>query len=157
MTDFWANWGAHDQTFEMGSRIDHCRWRARAASAADMALKAPPLPVAVVYSWTGCYVGASGRGLWAHKRWVDSDPLSTTFNQTRFDHTTSGGMAGGQIGCDYQTGRWVFGIEGSYHWANLNATSIDRIFNTVSGTTNVSGSGRSRVASASPCSTAIKG
>jgi outer membrane immunogenic protein len=112
-----------------------------AASAADMAVKAPPPPVAVVYSWTGCYVGASGGGLWAHKRWVDSDPLSTTFNQTRFDHTTSGGMAGGEIGCDYQMGRWVFGIEGSYHWADSNATSIDRIFATVSGTTNVSGLG----------------
>jgi len=112
------------------------------AVAADMPMpvKAPPVPVAV-YTWTGCYVGGSGGGLWAHKRWTDDDNLSTTFGRTRFDHTTSGGMAGGQVGCDYQTGRWVFGGEGSYHWADSNATSNDLVFTNVSGTTNVSGLG----------------
>jgi outer membrane immunogenic protein len=115
------------------------------AVAADMAVKAMPvkaLPVpVVVYTWTGCYVGASGGGLWAHKRWTDDDTLSTTFGRARYDHSTSGGMAGGQVGCDYQMGRWVFGIEGSYHWADSNATSNDLIFTNVSGTTNVTGLG----------------
>ncbi|MBR1086652.1 porin family protein [Bradyrhizobium manausense] len=112
------------------------------AVAADMPMpvKALPLPVAV-YTWTGCYIGGSGGGLWAHKRWTDADNLSTTLGSVRFNHTAGGGMVGGQLGCDYQVGRWVFGIEGSYHWADSNATSNDLIFTNVSGTTNVSGFG----------------
>jgi outer membrane immunogenic protein len=111
------------------------------AFAADMPLKALPPPVVMVYTWTGCYVGASGGGLWAQKRWVDDDQLSTAFGRTRFVHTTSGGMAGGQVGCDAQMGRWVFGGEGSYHWADSNATSLDQVFTNISGTTNVTGLG----------------
>jgi outer membrane immunogenic protein len=110
------------------------------AFAADMPLKALPPPVAL-YTWTGCYVGGNGGGLWAHKRWVDDDQLSTAFGQTRFDHTTSGGMGGGQVGCDYQMGRWVFGIEGSYDGANSKATSLDQVFTNISGTTDVTGLG----------------
>ena len=34
-------------------------------------------------------------------------------------------MIGGQIGCDYQFGRFVVGIEGSYHWVDANVTSAD--------------------------------
>src|SRR3977135_2465904 len=68
------------------------------AMAADMPLKAPP-PVAI-FSWTGCYVGAhvggkSGRG-----------------TPTAGSMTVSGALGGGQIGCNYQVGTWVFGIEG---------------------------------------------
>lgn len=106
-----------------------------------MPVKAPPVPV-VVYTWTGCYIGGNGGGLWAHKRWTDDDTLSTTFGRQLEDHTTSGGMAGGQIGCDYQTGRWVFGIEGSYDWVDSNATTGNLVFPlNLSGTTNVTGLG----------------
>jgi outer membrane immunogenic protein len=110
------------------------------AFAADMPLKALPPPVAL-YTWTGCYVGANGGGLWANKRWVDDDQLSTAFGQTRIDHTASGGMGGGQVGCDYQMGRWVFGIEGSYDGVNSKATSLDQVFTNISGTTNVTSLG----------------
>ena len=36
------------------------------ASAADMALKAPPPPPAPIFSWTGFYVGAQVGGAWGH-------------------------------------------------------------------------------------------
>src|ERR1700752_3841345 len=36
-----------------------------AASAADLPLKAPPMPVVTVYNWTGCYVGGNIGGKWA--------------------------------------------------------------------------------------------
>ncbi len=35
------------------------------ASAADMAVKAQPLPPAPIMSWTGCYVGVNGGGAWS--------------------------------------------------------------------------------------------
>ena len=36
--------------------------------AADMALKAPPLPPPAP-TWTGWYIGANGGGGWAHTDW----------------------------------------------------------------------------------------
>ncbi len=34
--------------------------------AADMAVKARPAPIPVpVYSWTGCYIGVNGGGIWS--------------------------------------------------------------------------------------------
>jgi outer membrane immunogenic protein len=112
------------------------------AVAADLPYKARPMPVVEVYNWTGCYIGLSGGGLWAHKRWTDDDPFSGARGLDRESHTASGGMFGGQAGCDYQTGRWVFGIEGSYHGSNASATTNDLLVPTVfTGTTDVRGLG----------------
>jgi outer membrane immunogenic protein len=97
------------------------------AVAADMAVKARPMPPApvVVYTWTGCYIGVSGGGAWVHKRWDDIDQFSRFRGLTRADHTATGGMGGGQVGCDYQTGRFVFGIEGSYHAVDATVRTPD--------------------------------
>ena len=37
-----------------------------------------------------------------------------------------GGLAGGQIGCNYQTGMLVLGIEGEGFWSGMKIT-IDRL------------------------------
>jgi outer membrane immunogenic protein len=95
------------------------------AVAADMAVKAMPMAPPVVYTWTGCYIGASGGGVWAHKVWNDRDQFSRFNGLNRADHTADGGMVGGQIGCDYQFGRFVIGIEGSYHWVDASVTNPD--------------------------------
>lgn len=90
------------------------------AMAADipvrMPVKAPP-PVVTVYSWTGCYIGAHGGGAWGNKRF--RDPITgTDFDFA--EHDVNGFLIGGQIGCNYQTGQWVFGIEGNAAWANVD-------------------------------------
>jgi outer membrane immunogenic protein len=76
------------------------------AMAADMMpLKAPPPPPA--WTWTGCYVGVNGGGGWGKDRnWTDSTGV------VHGGQNISGGMAGGQIGCDYQFGSWVVGVAG---------------------------------------------
>jgi outer membrane immunogenic protein len=83
------------------------------AMAADMPLKAPP-PVAI-FSWTGCYVGAHVGGKSGRV-----SPITAGANTggvapgtaTSGSITMSGALGGGQIGCNYQVGTWVFGIEG---------------------------------------------
>jgi len=90
------------------------------ASAADMAprpyTKAPPMVAPVLYTWTGCYIGINGGGGWGRDRWRDQATgidIGTT--------SPSGGVIGGQVGCDYQFGgNFVAGIEGMFDWANLN-------------------------------------
>lgn len=83
---------------------------APAAQAADMALKTP-LPPAPAYSWTGCYLGVHAGG--------------GAMNATFVDEWGGGGVAGGQIGCNYQIEHLVVGIEGEGYWSGLKSTFTD--------------------------------
>ena len=79
------------------------------AIAADLPMKAPPAPPPVLFSWTGFYIGANIGGKWADISHEVTGPATTfTFNRD----TTSSFIGGGQIGYNWQTGAWVFGIEG---------------------------------------------
>lgn len=91
------------------------------ALAADLPVKAPPIVPVAVYSWTGCYVGANGGGLWVRKDWRDS--RSQTANGS---HDADGGLGGIQGGCNYQTGHFVLGIQGDYDWADATGSSLDQ-------------------------------
>jgi outer membrane immunogenic protein len=105
-------------------------WSAPAKSA-DMPLKAPPPPPAPVYSWTGCYLGGSAGGVWRR-----SDSTNVSFVDggsgaaaaaaagalpTAYNYGGSGWIGGGQLGCNYQTSNWVFGLETDISGTNLNA------------------------------------
>src|SRR5664280_2079646 len=93
----------------------------QSASAADIpapVYKAPPAAV-VVSNWTGCYIGINGGYGWGRKDF-SSDTLGDLGS-----HTATGGVAGGQVGCDYQTGPWVFGIRGMFDWADMTGSHIN--------------------------------
>jgi len=92
------------------------------ACAADLAVKAPIAP-AVTFSWTGCYIGANGGGGWGSNKW--NDPALGDFLFA--SHDLSGWAAGGQVGCNYQTGIWVFGAEVDGDYANLNGFGPDLV------------------------------
>jgi outer membrane immunogenic protein len=94
-----------------------------AASAADMAVKARPVPVAL-FSWTGCYIGISGGGKWARAQENVVIPAAGLFGQTAIGYTTEPDtwLVGGQAGCNMQSGNWVFGVEADAHaqrWSSL--------------------------------------
>lgn len=77
-----------------------------AAFAADMPQRAP-MPAkayaAPASSWTGCYAGIAGG--WDR---VDSG------------ESANGGLVGGTLGCNVQTGNWVYGIEGDALWNGID-------------------------------------
>jgi outer membrane immunogenic protein len=90
------------------------------ALAADMAVKAPLLKApAPAFSWTACYLGANGGGAWT---------------QTTMSHVPDGGdygkensqgyFGGAQVGCDYQSGIWVFGVKGQASFGDSNRTHV---------------------------------
>jgi len=106
------------------------------ASAADIAPRYTKAPVAApvpVATWTGCYVGAN-------LGWVGGDdnlfthpgPPSAFFGQNfnpspnahSYTPHDSGVTGGGQIGCNYQTGSWVFGVEGDINASSLRERSF---------------------------------
>jgi outer membrane immunogenic protein len=113
------------------------------AFAADMPLKAPPPPVPV-WTWTGFYVGGSVGGKWNDTNayvfptgcflntapgtgcggaapglsGVAANPIRS--DSTRLDNSTF--IAGGQAGYNWQSGRFVAGVEGDISWTGLNQT-----------------------------------
>jgi outer membrane immunogenic protein len=82
------------------------------AFAADMAVKAPSMPIAPPFNWTGCYIGGHFGGAFGRKELSDDDFTTLGFSSVSAD--TGGFLPGGQIGCNYQGfGNWVVGVEGS--------------------------------------------
>jgi outer membrane immunogenic protein len=96
------------------------------AAAADLAArpytKAPPPPIAVVYDWSGFYIGANGGWGSSHKCWDFTTPAGT-FVAAEGCHDATGGVAGGQIGYRWQAGTWVFGVEAQGDWADLKGSN----------------------------------
>jgi outer membrane immunogenic protein len=111
------------------------------ASAADMPLKAPPPPPIAVYNWTGFYVGLNAGGAWNDTRdnvyptgcFIDPAVLcggALTNNPLRSDSVRlsgSGFTGGGQVGYNWQSGKFVGGIEGDINYLGINdGSSINR-------------------------------
>jgi outer membrane immunogenic protein len=104
----------------------------RPAFAADMAVKARPLP-APVFSWTGFYAGAELGGEWTTSRWTTNSLVDITappFPITGIDASSprnfnaAGVHAGGYFGYNWQLApQWVGGVEVDFADANLASTT----------------------------------
>src|SRR3569832_2562043 len=68
---------------------------------------APPVP----FTWSGFYVGINGGYGVGRSNWSDpaTDPTQRGFN-------LSGGVVGGQLGYNWQTGPFVLGLESDLDW-----------------------------------------
>ena len=101
------------------------------SSAADMALKAPQQPV---YQWSGCYAGlnlgggASGTNFNSTvdpgTHLLGADPAIVT-GSGGDGHSSDGLLAGGQVGCNIQSGSLVFGLEGDFDYFHSNPFSVN--------------------------------
>jgi outer membrane immunogenic protein len=89
------------------------------ALAADWPVMAPTYEVApppAIYSWwTGCYVGGNIGGAWGRPGYTHDNSVVVE----HFEFTPAGLIGGGQLGCQYQWNSLVFGLEGTYSWANV--------------------------------------
>jgi outer membrane immunogenic protein len=101
-----------------------------AANAADLpARPAPPRApvfVAPVYNWTGFYIGINGGGIWGHKCWDNLTNFAVVTAEGC--HSPDGGAFGGQVGFNWQTGAFVFGVEFSGDWASLTGSNVSLAF-----------------------------
>ena len=97
------------------------------ASAADMAVKAPPpAPLPVIYNWSGFYIGANGGWGDSHNCWDYVTLAGPVFSDGCRDR--DGGLLGGQIGYRWQSNQFVFGLEAQGDWADLSNTRVS-VFN----------------------------
>jgi outer membrane immunogenic protein len=103
------------------------------AFAADLAprpyTKAPVI-VDPGYNWTGFYAGLNGGYSWgrANTTMTGISPLAAFFPIPAFApfrQDVNGGLAGGQIGYNWQVDRkWVLGVEGDIQWSGERSSSF---------------------------------
>jgi outer membrane immunogenic protein len=96
--------------------------------AADMPVKAAPAPVmAPIYNWSGFYVGLNGGYSWGRSsRDLNFfNPLTgvTFATASGAGRDLDGGVFGGQIGYNWQTSNWVFGIESDLQWTGQQGST----------------------------------
>lgn len=70
-----------------------------------------PIASAPGTNWTGAYIGAQGGYGWGQTQWPNLFGAVPPLGELP-RHDTSGWIAGGAIGVNAQTGRFVFGVEG---------------------------------------------
>jgi outer membrane immunogenic protein len=98
------------------------------AFAADMAVKARPLPPAPIWSWTGFYIGGHvGAGWGQDETQINSvtvSPPPTTFpvNLAFNQNSRSGFLGGGQVGYNFQAGAFVFGVQADIAGLDVKGT-----------------------------------
>jgi outer membrane immunogenic protein len=101
------------------------------AYAADLRMPVPPPVAAAVSSWTGFYIGVNGGYSWGRSR-NDGAFLTSPAGlpivvgagsvlSNSFD--LNGGVAGGQIGYNWQMSNWLVGLEGDGQWASERGRS----------------------------------
>jgi outer membrane immunogenic protein len=112
------------------------------ASAADLPLKAAPMPAPVpVFSWTGFYIGGNVGGGWSPNNggsdfgplfppFAVLPPLTPVFTvipgqlaTLAGTGNTSGVIGGGQIGYNWQVKQFVFGLEADADATGLHGSS----------------------------------
>jgi outer membrane immunogenic protein len=114
-----------------------------------MRVPPPAPPPAPVYTWTGCYVGASAGNSWGQSQHFTT--AGSTLNNPAsalnilpagaaitdsFD--VSGFIGGGTLGCNWQWGAWVFGIEGDGSATNKSGQQFEGALVPVGGTARAS-------------------
>src|ERR1044072_414623 len=97
------------------------------ALAADLPVKARPMPAPIpVWTWDGFYIGINGGYSWgkAGRELTFFNPATGIVlippigSSTTTDSNLNGGLFGGQIGYNWQSGSWVFGFETDAQWTN---------------------------------------
>ncbi len=86
--------------------------------AADLRVpvKAPMTYAPAPFSWSGCYIGVQGGGAWGRSRHINRT-AGVNFNITD-SYDVDGFLVGPTVGCNFQTGGFVFGVEGDWSWSS---------------------------------------
>jgi outer membrane immunogenic protein len=86
--------------------------------------KAPVVPVAPVYDWSGFYIGLNGGGASSRECLTITSVAGGAVNpNSEGCHSATGGQVGGQVGYRWQVTNWVFGLEAQGDWASLKGSN----------------------------------
>lgn len=95
-----------------------------AVSSLGTAQATPP-----VYDWTGFYIGVHAGYGWGSQNWNQTFNNQDNPNDTTSSALPLNGFLGGlQTGYNFQTGPWMFGVEGDWSWTSANGCAGNTIF-----------------------------
>jgi outer membrane immunogenic protein len=80
--------------------------------------KAPSI-AAPVYDWSGFYVGGFGGGGFGNHNVNNALGPNTPFADYTANYSSTGGVAGGEAGYNWQSGSIVVGLEGDLFWSGI--------------------------------------
>jgi outer membrane immunogenic protein len=101
------------------------------AGAADMPVKSPATPT---YNWGGCYIGVNGGGAASGSDFTSTVGAGTHLTPADAALVSTGGtgsanspnfLGGGQAGCNWVSGTWVYGLEGDIDYFRSNPQVIN--------------------------------
>jgi outer membrane immunogenic protein len=98
------------------------------AAAADLPARIPtkaPVMVPTYYNWTGCYLGGYVGGAAQGRDARATDLNGYNGPDTWSYKVDSSFIGGGTLGCNYQTGQFVFGLEGEVGYLSLKGSGLD--------------------------------
>jgi outer membrane immunogenic protein len=79
-------------------------------------------PVSPAYDWSGFYVGVFGGGGFGSHSVNNGTP--TGFAKFLFNYDSTGAIAGGEAGYNYQTGSIVVGAEATGFWSGIKGNDL---------------------------------
>jgi outer membrane immunogenic protein len=81
-----------------------------------------PAAVAPIYDWTGVYIGAFGGGGFGNHNVNNGAPNGfANFDAT---YSSQGGLGGGEIGYNWQSGSVLFGVEADAFWSGISGNDV---------------------------------
>src|SRR5580692_6293892 len=89
------------------------------ALAADLPYAKAPSAATTVYDWTGVYVGAFGGGGFGNHNVNNATGQAVPFADFTANYSSTGGIAGGEVGYNWQSGSFVAGVEGDLFWSGI--------------------------------------
>ena len=95
------------------------------ALGADLPMKAAPV-VTPLYDWSGFYVGVFGGGGMGNHNYNNGTPNGYANYLINYDST--GGIGGGEVGYNAQSGSIVVGVEADGFWSGIKGSDATQFF-----------------------------
>jgi outer membrane immunogenic protein len=99
------------------------------ALAADLPYAKAPSATPSVYDWTGVYVGAFGGGGFGNHNIDNSTGSAVPFADFSANYSSQGGLGGGEVGYNWQSGNYVVGVESDLFWSGIRGNDSSQIAN----------------------------
>jgi len=101
------------------------------ALGADLPYAKAPAIAAPVYDWTGVYVGVFGGGGFGNHNVNNANgPSNTAPTDFTANYDSTGGVAGGEVGYNWQSGSIVYGVESDLFWSGIKGNDFNAINST---------------------------
>jgi outer membrane immunogenic protein len=96
------------------------------ALGADLPYAKAPTIAAPVYDWTGVYVGVFGGGGFGNHNINNAVGPLNNFSNFTANYSSQGGLAGGEVGYNWQSGNYLVGVEGDLFWSGVRGNDASQ-------------------------------